>query len=141
LYTSSLFYNNHHGHSIAADVWHIDDAIVKIEGVKYRLFRVFEPTSRLVLSWFLSPTKVKNACIMTLKLALKFTGKIPNLVISDIAEYISSAMKELFDSNVKHLRIGLIAKVEFSNNFLERFCSNIKSTLKSRKCLRSFKNA
>jgi transposase-like protein len=140
-YLFSLFYNNHHSLSISADVWHIDDTIVKIKGVKYRLFIVFEPTSRLVLSWFLSPTKDKNACMMTLKLALKFTGKIPNLIISDNAEYISSAIKELFDSNVKHLRIGLFTKGEFSNNLLERFFSNIKSKFKNRKCLRSFKNA
>lgn len=140
-YFFSLLFNNHSTKTLPSTTWHIDDTVININGIKYRLFVVLCAHSRLLLAWYLSPTKDAQATITTLKLALQFTKTKPQKIISDYAGYIKLAIEQLFSNSVEHIPCSLFDVKEHSNNILERFFSIPKDFLKRRHSFKSYSAA
>jgi transposase-like protein len=123
-------------------VWLVDDSVVKIRANKFRLFVVLGYTERVVLAWYLAPTKDKEVAKKVLNLALSFVKEKPSIIVSDFAQVIEEATKEIFGGSVLHVKVRLFKnKGCFSNNRLERFFSTIKERFKLRKQPKSFLSA
>lgn len=136
-YFFSLLFNNRSSPGAASKTWLFDDTVIKINGTTYRLFVVLCAESRLLLAWYLSPTRDTQAARTALKLACQFTKATPQRVVSDHARYIKLAIEELFSSSVEHITCSLFDRGSFSNNRIERFFSTPKGFLSRR---RSFKS-
>lgn len=123
-------------------IWLIDDSVVRIKGRKFRLFVVLGYSERVVLAWYLSPTKDKEAVKKVLMLALQFNKEKPSCIVSDFAQNIQEAVREVFKDSVFIFRVRLFKRRDcFSNNRLERFFSTIKERFKLRKQPKSFLSA
>jgi len=123
-------------------IWLVDDSVIRIRGRKFRLFVVLGYSERVVLAWYLSATKDKEAVKKVLMLALQFNKEKPSCIVSDFAQNIQEAVREVFGDSVLHIRVRLFKRGDcFSNNRLERFFSTIKERFKLRKQPKSFLSA
>ena len=122
-------------------MWLVDDSVVKIKGDKFRLFVVLGYTKKVVLGW-ICPAKDKEVVKKVLLLVLSFVKEKPSIIVSDFAQAIEEAIKEVFGEDVLHIKVKLFKRGgSFSNNRLERFFSTIKECFKLRKQPKSFLSA
>ncbi len=122
-------------------VWCIVETVIKINGLKYYLIVVLDYYSGCVISWFLSTIRDAQSAQYPLSLAKQITKSSPNFIISDHALNIILAVVSCFNNSTSHFQVDLYFSNTFYNNKLERFFSNIKSKLISRKTFKSFNSA
>ncbi len=134
---SLAFLNKHFSTSNSWLVWLNDDTVIKINGNKYYLIVVMDYHTKVILSWFLSPTKDAQAVAYTLNMARSLTNSTPDIIVSDHAENIKLAINNTFRNSVIHIQNYLYQKSQISTNKLERFFSSIKSNFYNRKSFKS----
>ena len=128
-YVSNLDFNS--------DEWHIDETVVKINGVKYWIWFVIDSETRFIVSFHISKERSEENAAIALFNSSKY-GK-PSSIVSDRLPGYNISVKTVFP-DLKHIKVQSFAD-DISNNLIESFNKTFKSWYKSKLGFKSFDSA
>jgi len=120
-----------------SDEWHVDETVVKVNGVKYYIWFVVDSETRFVIGFHLSPHRDSPQAVSVLHEARK-QGK-PAAIVTDRYSAYKVPIKSLFDG-VRHIRVESF-KDDISNNLIECFNKQFKAWYKTKQGFSSFQSA
>lgn len=123
--------------NLNSDEWHIDETVVKINGIKHWIWFTIDSETRFIVSYHLSPSRASEQAFSNLNFS-KFFGS-PRSVVSDGLPSYKKAVKSIFPDS-KHIVVQSF-KDDISNNLIESFNKTFKSWYKSKLGFNSFESA
>lgn len=120
-----------------SDEWHIDETVVKINGIKHYIWFIIDSETRFILGYHLSPHRDSPQAFSLLESA-KALGK-PGAIVSDRYSAYRVPVKSIFN-DVEHIRVESF-KDDISNNLIESFHHQFKAWYKTKQGFNSFTSA
>jgi len=120
-----------------SDEWHVDETVVKINGIKYYIWFVVDSETRFVIGFHLSPHR-DSPQAFTLLNSAKQLGE-PRSIVSDRYAAYKVPVKSIF-KNVSHIRVESF-KDDISNNIIESFNHQFKAWYKTKQGFNSYTSA
>ena len=120
-----------------SDEWHVDETVVKINGIKYYIWFIVDSETRFVLGFHLSPHR-DSPQAFTLLNSAKELGE-PRSIVSDRYAAYKVPVKSIF-KNVSHIRVESF-KDDISNNIIESFNHQFKTWYKTKQGFNSYTSA
>lgn len=123
--------------NLTSDEWHIDETVVKINGVKHYIWFIIDSETRFVLGYHLSKSRESKEA-HSLYNEINHINK-PNAIVSDRYSAYNIPTKTFFP-NTKHIKVETF-KDAISNNVLESFNGTFKSWYKTKRGFCDFHSA
>lgn len=123
--------------NLNSDEWHIDETVVKINGLKHWIWFTIDSETRFIVSHHLSPSRASEQAFSNLYFSKSFGS--PKSVVSDGLPAYMVPVKSIFPDS-KHIVVKSF-KDDISNNLIESFNKTFKSWYKSKLGFNSFESA
>lgn len=120
-----------------SDEWHMDETVVKINGIRHYIWFIIDSETRFILGYHLSPHRDSPQAFSLLQ-SSKCLGT-PKAIVSDRYSAYNVPMKSVFE-NAKHIRVESF-KDDISNNLIESFNHQFKAWYKTKQGFNSYTSA
>lgn len=120
-----------------SDEWHIDETVIKINGIKYWIWFVIDSETRFIVSFHISQERSEENATIALFNASKYGN--PSSIVSDRLPSYNVSVKSAFP-NLNHIKVQSFAD-DITNNLIESFNKTFKSWYKSKLGFKSFNSA
>lgn len=117
-----------------SDEWHIDETVIKINGVRYYIWTIIDSETRFVIDFYLTTSRDSSAAFHILTKAKSKFGA-PNAIVSDRLPSYIEPVKTVFDTS-KHVKVQSWFD-DITNNLIESFFRRLKHKYKTTHGLKS----
>lgn len=122
----------------SSDEWHCDETVVKISGVNFYLWVIFDSETRFVIDFHLSPYRDSSQAFSLLASAKRNFGS-PKAIVSDRLFAYEQPVKVFFPQ-ASHIQVADF-KDDISNNLIEAFNGQFKAWYRPKRGFCTFASA
>jgi transposase-like protein len=120
-----------------SDEWHVDETVVKVNGVKHYIWFIIDSETRFIIGFHLSPSRESPQAFSLMAEAAKYGS--PGAIVSDRYSAYNQPAKSVFGSAI-HIRVEGFHDA-ISNNVIECFHKQFKAWYKTKQGFASFTSA